>query len=140
MVRFVRGWVSVSEDLLIAAKTVRGYLEELLGADAAGRMDQLLESLLIRAAQGDDVDEELAAAFSADATLRSFAAAVLADPAHRPPGVRGVRLSGDGEIVDIDRFHCPEGDVIWYRFEVGEEIPDCPTHGERLTRTEAGPA
>lgn len=130
----------MSEDLLMTARTVRGYLKELLGADEAGRMDQLLDSLLVRAARGEDVDEELATAFSADATLRAFASAVLADPEHRPPRVREVRLSGDGEIVDVDRFHCPGGDLIWYRFEVGEEIPECPRHGVRLTRSEAGPA
>ncbi|MFD5617037.1 hypothetical protein [Streptomyces yangpuensis] len=51
-----------------------------------------------------------------------------------------MRLSGDGEIVDAERFHCPGGDFIWYRFEVGEEIPECPGHGGRLTRSQAGPA
>ncbi|MFD8981525.1 hypothetical protein [Streptomyces sp. NPDC059564] len=130
----------MSEDLLITARTVRGYLKELLGSDEADRMDRLLDSLLVRAARGDDVDGELATAFSADATLRSFASAVLTDPAHRPPRVREVRLSGDGEIVDVDRFQCPEGDLIWYRFDVGEQIPDCPTHGGPLRRAEAGPA
>jgi hypothetical protein len=103
-------------------------------------MDRLLDALLVRAARGDDVDGELAAAFSADATLRAFASAVLADPEHRPPRVREVRLSGDGEIVDVDRFQCPEGDLVWYRFEVGEQIPGCPTHGGPLRRSEAGPA
>ncbi|WP_370418031.1 hypothetical protein AB8O64_04850 [Streptomyces sp. QH1-20] len=130
----------MSEELLITARTVRGYLKELLGADEAERMNQLLNALLVRAAQGDDVDEELAAVFSADATLRAFASAVLTDAEHRPPRVREVRLSGDGEIVDIDRYQCPEGDVIWYRFDVGEEIPDCPTHGGRLSPAESGPA
>jgi hypothetical protein len=123
-----------AEDLVATARVVRSYLASLLSPAEASRIDGLLASLIARAGEGANVDDEITVALSGDAGLRALATAILTDPDHRPPRVREVRLSGDGEVVDVDRFSCPEGDFVWYRLHVGESIPPCPTHGGVLAR------
>lgn len=76
-----------------------------------------------------------------------FLAVVLADePDFRPPAVQetghhtGLRsggfpgLLGDAGPVGADRYACPNGHYIWYRYGVGRPVPGCPTCGIGLLR------
>ncbi|WUS98882.1 hypothetical protein OHA46_20350 [Streptomyces sp. NBC_00708] len=120
------------DQLLTTARTVRGYLTELLGPVEGARIDALLAGALARAAAGEDVGEEVAAVLGQRPDVLSLATSILADPDHRPPQVRAAWLSGDGEPVDAHRFVCAEGDYIWYRLDIGQRAPRCPTHGSVL--------
>lgn len=118
--------------LLIAARTVRSCLTDLLGPGEGSRIDSLLAAALTRADAGEEVEEELAAVFGQQAALLSLATSILADPYHRPPQVRAAWPSGHGEPVDADRYVCAGGDYIWYRLDIGQPVPTCPTHGRIL--------
>jgi len=127
------------DQLLTTARTVRGFLTDLLGPAEAARIDALLAGALARAAAGEDVEEELAAALGQRPDVLSLATSILADPDHRPPQVRAVWLSGDGEPVDAHRFVCAGGDYIWYRLDIGQRVPVCPTHGTVLVADGGAP-
>jgi hypothetical protein len=129
-----------------AARTIRPYLAELIGADGTRVLDEQLAALL-----NDTTDPAGSAARlrelleEADDTTSWFLHAVLADaPRYEPPyqlarsrRERGMASpAGDPtNPVLAPRYSCPRGgDYVWYRPDIGTPIPECPTHGVELVR------
>ncbi len=77
----------------------------------------------------------------------AWAASMIEDERHLPPDLQPrPERSGEkggysplanphgGDPVDAERYVCPEdGDYMWWRTSVGQEVRDCPDHpGVRL--------
>ncbi|MFE0515507.1 hypothetical protein [Streptomyces sp. NPDC058964] len=124
--------------LLETARVARSRLVALVGEEDAAGLDAQLAALLARSVTGEEVAGEVAELLMSRSELHSWAAQVLEDPQHRPPEVQragertGGRPAGDGEVVDAEPYHCREGDFVWWRLEVGEPVPRCPTPGHSL--------
>ncbi|NEZ55823.1 tyrosine-protein kinase family protein [Adonisia turfae] len=43
----------------------------------------------------------------------------------------------DFAVVSAPKYICPEGDYTWYRFDISDPIPTCPTHHCSLEREDA---
>lgn len=125
-------------DLAEAARLVRPYLPELVGAERAVTLDRRIGAVLARWPAHTALLDVLT---SDDAVLR-WVEEVLDDPRLLPPDLRGpdVRtfepVPGGGDPIPADRFTCPvNGDVVWYRPRVGTPVPVCGTHGRELVRS-----
>jgi hypothetical protein len=128
----------MDESLLDAARMARSHLPELLAGDAEAQrhLDKRIAGLLHRANRGTDVTDELHAAIGHHRIVQAWVADVRRDPHRRPPDLRpghrsGVTYSpvpGDVQPPDAPRYACPEGDYLWFRRHVGQQIPLCPTH------------
>jgi hypothetical protein len=126
----------MDDDLLDACRTIRPYLEELVGDEAAS-YDRQIARLLADAQAGAHVDDELSAVLLRSEAIHSWVAKVLEDELHRPPdlqptselGNEGYQpLGGTPSPTAADKFCCREGDFVWWRRSVGASMPDCPTH------------
>ncbi|GIG56012.1 hypothetical protein Lfu02_03840 [Longispora fulva] len=130
----------MDENLIDVARSIRPYLDRLVGAGAA-EFDQRLRALLVRARAGEDVDAELLALLTGSPATHAWAAAVLADERHRPPadldlraadpagGYAGLPHPHGGGPVPATRYVCPvDGNYAWWRISVGEPVPVCPDH------------
>ena len=118
-----------------AARSVRPYLDEMLGAVLAAEVDATLARLFARAADGQDVEEPLRTVLEQHPATSVFMERVLDDaPQFRPPQVlsettRGYSgLPGHPSPIAADKFCCPSEDFVWYQAEVGMRVPRCPTH------------
>jgi hypothetical protein len=138
----------VDEDLHEIARTIRPYLSELVGEQATP-YDQQIARLLALAKTGADIDQELSEVLSRSPAIRAWVARTLEDDLHRPPdlqppgestatrGTLGYQaLLGSGSPVAADKFCCPQGDMVWWRRSVGQDIPVCPDHDLTLVRCE----
>jgi hypothetical protein len=122
----------MDEGVLEAARAVRPFLLELVGPGAHDLDDELAD-LLAAAMRGADVEDELRAAFGRHEGTSVFLERVLQDaPDYRPP----VELVSRGDYDSLPgtspvglgmKFRCPFGDYVWYRLQIGERPPDCPT-------------
>ncbi|MDN3024996.1 hypothetical protein [Streptomyces sp. S.PB5] len=130
------------EGLLEAARCIRPYLSDLIGPQADS-LDEDLATLLAAAHDGQDVAEPLRSLLSDYTATEAFLTQVLEDaPRYRPPQLHWAAsrggpqpLAGDiGPILYAGSYACPQGDYVWYRPEVGEPVPPCPTHGIALVR------
>ncbi|MFC9660061.1 hypothetical protein ACFVJ5_07460 [Nocardia sp. NPDC127606] len=130
----------MDEALWEAARSVRSYLDELVGPEAPD-LDAALCELLSDPHRGEHREYQLRMIFESHEGTRVFLERVREDfPEFRPPQVlagsttRSSGLPGDALPVGADKFTCPHGDYVWYRPEVGAAVPLCPTHGAlRLT-------
>ncbi|MBM3727972.1 MAG: hypothetical protein FJW40_21425 [Acidobacteria bacterium] len=123
-----------SDDILEAARTIRPYLPSLIGPPAAAVLDAKLASLLADARQGRKVDNLILDALQAPEArewTRQFlrAGALETLRAYQP-------VAGPGRPVAAEKYCCPQGDYVWYRRQVGETVPKCPTHQCELTQCE----
>jgi hypothetical protein len=123
----------MADDLLEVARAIRPFLTDLAGEDASA-LDAELGALLKRAKSGENIDESLRAALTRTPDVHRWAAAMLADPGLRPPGLetndRGLsRLPGHPGTVQAPRFSCPQRDYVWYQRSAEMTPPKCPTHG-----------
>jgi hypothetical protein len=125
----------MDERILEAARVIRPYLAGLVGIEAAAAVDAELAEILARAAAGEDVETALLTVLKADDATSVFLDRVLDDPLLRPPGVVPEVTKGYSPLptpepppVPADKFHCPYGDYVWYRPEVGVPIKHCLTH------------
>src|SRR5690348_13934099 len=106
--------------ILEAAKAIRPYLPQLLGAEA-GAFDRHLAGLLARNRDGEDVEGLLAAHLRKQRATHNWTAAFLEHG--RPPELVAVTterggfsdLPGHGEPSRAGKFACPSGDYVWYR-------------------------
>jgi hypothetical protein len=127
----------MDEDLLDVARTIRPYLEELVGAEAAF-YDQEIARLLAAAHAGADVDERLTVVLSRSTATHAWAAKTLEDELHRPPHLQPVRelgfehLPGKESPTATDKYCCPERDFVWWRRSVAKPVPPCPYDGSTL--------
>jgi hypothetical protein len=123
----------MDEDIVDVARTIRPYLQELVGTEADA-YDREIAGLIAEARAGHDVDDELLAVLSRSPTAHAWAARVLENDRHLPPDIQQIAdrsyqpLPGAGEAVAAERYQCPRGDYVWYRISVSDPVPDCPTH------------
>ncbi len=125
----------MDESIIDVARTIRPYLEELVGGEAAG-YDQEISRLLTAALAGTDVGDELMSVLVRSSAVQTWAAQVLEDDLHRPPELQPVDELGyeplptpEGPPTEAEKFCCPAGDYIWWRRFVGTPMRTCPNHG-----------
>jgi hypothetical protein len=129
----------MSRDALIreAAKAIRRYLPQMVGNSAA-EMDRRLAELLSKS--GEESTEEILNLFLMHDNTRHWFTSfckVLVPPQVISAGSgektkTGGPPPGRGEALAARRLACPSGDYVWYQQQVGEAVPRCPTHGEKL--------
>jgi hypothetical protein len=129
-------------DILEAARAIRPYLADLLGPegqDTAEAIDRDLAAGLVRAREGEDAEEDVAAVLADHPVTRNWAARFLElgyPPSLAPLSERAIGTGyapppGSG-VVSAARFSCPEGDYVWFQRTVGTTPPACPTHSVAL--------
>jgi len=135
--------VLMDEGVLEAARSVRPYLEGLVGEPSAEDLDTQIAGLLARANQGEDVTAVIRDVLSGNEATAAFLDEVLADtPEFRPPDMqpgflysnrRGSTSAGHGAlpgdvgpILHTGKYACPEcKDYVWYRPSVGTPVRLC---------------
>lgn len=123
--------MSEPSHILEAARAIRPYLPTLLDAEPAAQIDGALAALL--AAGGHDAEDRILVELDRHNATRDWAAGYI--ELGLPPDLAQYaersfsEAPGYGDPVRIPKFDCPHGDYAWYRHDVGEEPPRCPTHG-----------
>ena len=74
----------MDERIMEAARSIRPYLDDLIGAQAE-EVDGQLAALLERGRAGDDVDDVIIDLLTGSPRTRDWSAVMLADPELRPP-------------------------------------------------------
>lgn len=128
----------LDDPVLVAAREIRPFLTELVGAEAAGPIDAQLAELLGATQAGQDTVAQLRTLLRRDDATSAFLDDVLDDaPEYRPTRwqrrarTRGIyeALPGDLLPMHAGKYGCPAGrDYTWYRPDVGALVPSCPTH------------
>jgi len=122
------------DEILEAARTIRPVLDELI-LDDAPAVDDRLADLLARATAGEQVADAVVVVLAerpqTDDWLRRYLAG--GDEEATTKGYSG--LPGPVAPVGAQRYECPQGDVVWYRRYVGQQIPTCRTHQILLVLT-----
>jgi hypothetical protein len=124
----------VDDDIVDVAKKIRPFLEELV-EDEAPEYDRIIAGLIADSRGGRDVTAPLTEVLTGSDATHAWVARVLENGRRLPPRVldRGFQqLPGYGEVIDAERFECPDGDYVWYRMSVGDKVPSCPTHDRLL--------
>jgi hypothetical protein len=117
-----------SADILDAARSIRPYLNELIGTPDAEAIDPQLAELLAQATAGQAVENRILELLAQQDATREWLARFLQD-IQQPEHLRGFSpLPGQPSIVSAAKFVCPQGDYTWHRPRVGVEPPPCPTH------------
>ena len=114
------------ENVFEAARTIRPLLDELLGADAAAA-DVELANFLARATGGEKVDNLVLDFLRKDERTRAWTKEFL--EIDESGQLRSYfPLTGRGAVSGALKYRCPENDYVWYRRDMGVQIPRCPTH------------
>jgi hypothetical protein len=126
------------EPILEAARAIRAYLPDLLG-DTALEVDRSIADLFSAGAAGAQITDELVSVLSEHTETRDWTAQLLSNGELLPPQIsvlidRGAAPPGDPGVVSAVRYVCPQGDYVWYRTSVSEQVPSCPTHDATLGR------
>ena len=139
----LNGVVVTSRLVLDAARAVRPYLPELVGAECAADIDARVAGLIDRASAGVDPTVDLLAALEADDRVRDWVAGYLW---HGMPPDLAVdiernlaRPPGAGQPLDAapERFECPIGhDYTRFRRLAAQDMGSCPTHDAALVRVD----
>jgi hypothetical protein len=118
----------MDDEMREVARAIRPYLPDLVGTDAPAADRRLAELL----AEDGDVEIGIDEVLRSSPALVAWAQDMLSDPLLRPAAaqqlVERLATGGDGELVDAERFTCPNGDYTWYRISVVVVVPACPTH------------
>jgi len=120
--------------VLETAALIRGYLPELVPADEAKTIEQIVSHLLNSAeVDRSEIAGQLIQVLGSRARTRTWMRRVLDDEALRPPEVqdveeRGVDPIGTALPVRARRFKCPHGDFSWFRRTAAHTPPNCPDH------------
>ena len=126
---YVRETAPVNEDLLDAARALRGDLDELALPETE-ILDRRLAELIASALAGIDVEAELRALVYQDERTQLYVEYFAATGA--PPDTDAVGgfspVPGPPSPVPLEKYSCPRGDYDWYRRSPGQEVPRCPTH------------
>lgn len=118
-----------SEDVLEAARIIRLYLPNLLGAEAE-TVDRALAELLVRAESGEAVDNQILELLAESNATREWTRQFLIDKIP-PPVMRSYDpLAGSVSVIDANTFVCqvPGCPQIWYRPKAGIDPPLCQEH------------
>lgn len=123
------------DQALVAGRTIRPLLPQLLSPEVAEQIDQQLAQILNQ----NNLDEstkadQLLAILDAYPETKTWLDQFLELPLVEK---RYSGLPGNPHLADATPYICPVGnDYIWYR-EANEEIPLCPTHLVRLELAQA---
>lgn len=124
----------MDETIFCVACTIRPYLKELVGEEAAA-YDREISRLLAAAIAGTDVGDELMSVLVRSPKVQTWAAQVLEDDLHRPPELQPLAELGYEPVptrepppTEAEKFCCPDGDYIWWRRSIGQQVPTCPDH------------
>jgi hypothetical protein len=126
-----------------AARAIRVYLPDLIGATDAQQMDNALGGILNADPAAPDGSQRLRVLLESTEATAAFLDGVLADPPQfRPLRVRTGALRGrytgppgNPDPPFPDRYVCPvNGDDVWYRDPPNASIRTCSTHGCMLVR------
>jgi hypothetical protein len=126
-----------AKDVLEGACAIRPCLTQLLEARQAAEIDKKLAELLAQSQTDLKVDNQILKLLAKEEATRTWLAAFLEH--NLPPEVTRFYSPPPGIIGPVPgmtKFVCPEGDYIWYRRSVGEQIPQCPTHQLELVRAD----
>ena len=127
---------AVATDALDAARAIRSYLPELLGAPDASSTDARLAELLHAAQDGRPVTDAVVAVLAERPETRNWTAQFLERGS--PPDVvgpeRGVPGGPPVAVLPAPRFVCPSGDFAWWQRAAGIQPPNCPSHDQPLVR------
>jgi len=123
----------MSEDILEAARAIRPYLSELLTAEEAKVIDERLAQLLAQKDQ-EKIDNLILDILCSQEPTRQWVDQFLElklppeiEKLYQPP------LSPNPSVVSgLIKYACPNGDYVWYQRQIGEPIPNCPTHNVTL--------
>lgn len=124
-----------STDLLEAAKSIRPFLSQLLD-HSAQEVDSQLATLIARNHAGESVDDAITNLLVAHAKTRHWMKEFLQKSSTRN-AQSFESLPGLPSEISAPKYICPVGDdFIWYRLDVSDSIPYCPTHQVQLTLAE----
>ena len=119
------------QEILEAARSIRPYLSELLNSQEAQTFDLELAELIAQAQQNPkDVTKYILKKLSSDPKTQKWTKEFLKtklppeiEKTYQPPlSPKPLPISG------VVKYACLYGDYIWYQRQVGEPIPNCPTH------------
>jgi hypothetical protein len=121
--RLMYDWEAVLE----AARSIRPFLGNLLGPKSTA-VDNELARCLDEAQRGREVDDLILRLLSRYEKTGSWMGSFLERKC--PPELAHLYdpSPGTGAPVRAEKFHCPEGDYVWYRRTAGVAVPRCPTH------------
>lgn len=130
----------MDEQLLNAARLVRGYLPRLVDS-RADKYDGDLRDLLVRASAGEDVDQAVGEVLKRSPILVTWVSSVTEDQDGLPPELQQVSerglesLPGPPSVVKARIYECPiDRAYQWARPFVGIAVPYCPDHPDVLLK------
>lgn len=121
-------------ELLVAARTIRVELSQLLPNPWEALLAARVEGLIDAMEDGLPVDDELLETLTGHEALRRRLDALLPDDETDKSwaGPPYQELPGHGGPVDAVYLVCPKGDYRYPVLEVGEVVPPCPVHRMQL--------
>lgn len=117
------------EDVLEAARVIRLYLPDLLGAEAE-TVDRTLAELLTKTESRETVDNQILELLAERDATRKWTQKFLKDKVP-PPVMRSYDpLAGSVSCIDANTFACPTAgcNAVWYRPKAGIDPPLCEVH------------
>jgi len=128
------------EDVLEAARVIRPYLPDLLGAEAEP-VDRALSELLRSGESGDAVDHQILELLAERDATREWTRKLLADKMPPPVMKSFDPLAGSPSRIDANTFVCevPGCPRVWYRPRAGIAPPLCPEHQIPLVPAQSQP-
>ena len=127
-------------DVLQAAKAIRPYLAELLERPDANAMGDRLELALNASTDTAAQQAEIRRVLSVAEPTREWLRLYLEEQKPVAEILSIIRtyhpLPGKAGVVASPRYRCPVASChqMWYRREVGTEVPNCPIHGVQMVR------
>jgi hypothetical protein len=122
-----------SEEIRRAARVIEPELSSLLGAEAPP-VQQRLSQLLAEADAGKAVDTEVITLLASREVTRERLETLLGTTEGLDAEKDYSALPGWVNTVPARWYACPEGDYEWPRFDVSEDVPECPVHHVALVR------
>ncbi|KPQ31455.1 MAG: hypothetical protein HLUCCA11_23720 [Phormidesmis priestleyi Ana] len=121
--------------LIEAAKSIRPFLNDLMGIDDAQVMDSQLSHLIAQYQAGEQVSNSITQLLAGNESTRNWVRQFNQKQRADRGGFEA--LPGMTAATSPPRHTCPLGnDYVWYRFDSSEEIPICPTHKVTLVLEE----
>jgi hypothetical protein len=108
------------DDLLAVASAIRPHLPNLIDGDPSA-VDEQIQRLLDRAAQGEEVKQPLLRLLAQDAATREWARKALTVPKE----LRTYEPQPGQVRLPALLYRCPRCGRPWYRFSVLDPVPTC---------------
>ncbi|MGK7918174.1 MAG: hypothetical protein AB4038_21990 [Prochloraceae cyanobacterium] len=126
------------QEILEAARSIRPYLSELLDSDEAQKLDRELAELITQAQQNPtDISKHTLKKLSSNSKTRKWTLNFLKDklPPEIEKGYQPIP-GAPSPVSGLIKYACPFGDYVWYQRQVGDTIPNCPTHNVPLEKVQ----